>query len=496
MRSVDDRTPVVVGVGQLTLRCDERDDALDPVAMMVEAAQRAARDSGGAVLPAVDSVRVVHSRSWPAGDPGARVAAALGIRPRQTAMTTAADGSVAGMLLAHTADDIARGALDTALVVGGEAWYSLTKHRRAGTEPPWTVDDGRPTTVIGTPLPVAPELAALRKYLRPGTPLAPVAFALVEDARRRTLGHSAPDHAKHLGRMGERFAAVAATNPNAWDRSGPDAARIATATADNRWVCTPYTKLMCSNEMVDQAAAVLMCSAARARALGIPAERWVFPVAAAEATGPALTRRADLGASAAVRAAGQALWATTGRGPDEADLVDLYSCFPAAVAVQAGELGLDTERDLTVTGGMRFAGGPWHSYPLHAVAVSIEQLRARAGGRALCTANGGFLDRHVATLYATDPPSRPFVWQRAQVEDRDTRHFDPQLRGPATIESWTVAHTKDGPVLGFATCLGAGDRRALVVTSAADDIEAMTTEDLSQRSVIVDVDVDGSFHLE
>jgi acetyl-CoA C-acetyltransferase len=37
--------------------------------------------------------------------------------------------------------------------------------------------------------------------------------------------------------------------------------------------------------------------------------------------------------------------------------VDLYSCFPSAVQIAAAEIGCPTQRDLTVTGGLTFAGG-------------------------------------------------------------------------------------------------------------------------------------------
>ncbi|MEY2418595.1 MAG: hypothetical protein QOG90_1275, partial [Actinomycetota bacterium] len=45
---LDPRTPVVVGVGQLTRRptVDDLDGISDPVGMMAEAARRAGEDSG------------------------------------------------------------------------------------------------------------------------------------------------------------------------------------------------------------------------------------------------------------------------------------------------------------------------------------------------------------------------------------------------------------------------------------------------------------------
>ena len=47
----------------------------------------------------------------------------------------------------------------------------------------------------------------------------------------------------------------------------------------NRMISWPYTKLMNSNNMVDQGAVIILASAEKATHLQIPTERWVFPYA-------------------------------------------------------------------------------------------------------------------------------------------------------------------------------------------------------------------------
>ena len=42
------------------------------------------------------------------------------------------------------------------------------------------------------------------------------------------------------------------------------------------------------------------------------------------------------------------------------------------------------ERDLTVTGGMTFAGGPWNNYVTHGVATMVGVLREDPGDLGLC----------------------------------------------------------------------------------------------------------------
>ena len=64
---------------------------------------------------------------------------------------------------------------------------------------------------------------------------------------------------------------------------------------------------------------------------------------------------------------------------DDFAFVDLYSCFPSAVQIGAQELGFGLDRDLTVTGGLCFAGGPWNNYVMHAIATMVQRLREDPG---------------------------------------------------------------------------------------------------------------------
>ncbi len=139
---------------------------------------------------------------------------------------------------------------------------------------------------------------------------------------------------------------------------------IAEPTPANRMIGFPYTKLMNSNNMVEQGAGLIMCSVERAEALGVPRDRWVFLQSGSDAHDHwFVSNRADLSSSPAMRLAGRAALEGAGIGIDDLAHIDLYSCFPSAVQIGARELGLGLDRQLTVTGGMSFAGGP------------VEQLR-------------------------------------------------------------------------------------------------------------------------
>ena len=181
-----------------------------------------------------------------------------------------------------------------------------------------------------------------------------------------------------MGALWARFAAVAATNPNAWVRSAPSAEQIAAPAEGNPWIAYPYTKLLVANAVVDQAAALILCSAEAAQRAGVPESRWIYPVAATEAVvSRHVSERMELYEEPPQRLAGLRALELAGVEPAALDFVDLYSCFPSAVQLGATALGLDLERPLTVTGGLTFAGGPLNSYVIHAIATTMARLRER-----------------------------------------------------------------------------------------------------------------------
>ena len=147
----------------------------------------------------------------------------------------------------------------------------------------------------------------------------------------------------------------------------------------------PYTKYMNSNNDVDMAAALIMCSADAAGRLGIGADRWVFPHSGTDCHEHAFVSHRDTFArTPAIEIGGRRALALAGVGIDDIALIDLYSCFPSAVQLGATSLGLDpyaADRQLTRTGGLAFAGGPWNNYVMHAIATLMADLRERPGER-------------------------------------------------------------------------------------------------------------------
>lgn len=483
VKLLDPRTPVIIGVGQVANHPDRGDDEVEPVELVARAARAAEADSGATgVLAVADSIRVVKMLSWRYRDPGALVGALVGASPRQSLYSTDG-GQTPQALLNRTALDIAAGDLDVALLCGGETWRTRQRYRHAGEIPPWTpLDDTTPTAEsFGAELDMV-DAAELARGL-----LLPVQFyALFEVALRAAAGRTPDEHRAHLGRLWSRFSEIAATNPNAWSRKAMTAEEVVDPTADNRLIGYPYTLVMNSNNHVEQAAALLLCSVEKAEALGVPRDRWVFPLAGAEANDHAhVSHRGDLCTSPAIRAAGRVLFAAAGVGADELGPVDLYSCFPSAVQIAAAELGLGTDRDLTVTGGMGIAGGPWNNYATHGIATMVDRLREEPGAIGLCTANGGLTTKHALGLYSTEPSAASFKRLVTQDEaDAAPRRevTDDDHAGPITVEAYTVMHGRDGGrEVGFVAGLLDDGRRTWCSTNDADLLATLVDEECCGR---------------
>jgi acetyl-CoA C-acetyltransferase len=400
---------------------------------------------------------VVPSAAWPDGDPGRRVGDLLGVD--MPSLRSSMQGGNGPQLLANVlAQRIQAGECDAAIVCGAEALSTVARHLQAGERPAWPEADAtrRPREVLED------DRAANSDTETAIGLIAPImAYPLIEHALRVAAGRSATEHLALISRVWSRFSEVAAGQPAAWTARAYTSEEIATPAASNRRVSDPYTKLLNSNIQVDQAAALVLCSVRTARALGVGAERWVF-------------------VHAAVR-------------PDELGPVDLYSCFPAAVELGAGEFGLpldDATRPLTCTGGLTFFGGPGNNYATHGIVAVARALREGVPGSVgLATAMGWYATKHALGVYSNEPPERPFAALRPELEPVAPRVVAAPLDAEAIAETGTVIFDRDGtPAYGILFALLADERRALAKTDDADVLAAMVADDVLGHAVRVGAD--------
>ena len=476
--ALDPRTPVLVGAGQLVQRVEPA-DALEPVALMAEAARRAAEDAGApGLLAKVQSVQVVRLISWRYPDPGALVAGLVGATGARTAVSPIGGNSPQSMVNA-AATAIRAGELDVVLLTAAEASKTRQAYRKLDEKPPWTTqpEGTTPATVVGDEVPLNHPAETSKGIVLPSQ-----LYPVFECAVRAAAGRTVDEHVERIAELWSRFSEVAAANPFAWSPEAMTPGQVATAGDDNRMVGFPYTKVMNTNNTVDQGAAVLLCSVEAARAAGIAEDRWVFPWTGTDAHDhPAVSARADLHSSPAMRIAGGRALELAGVGVDDLAHVDLYSCFPSAVEIAAAELGLGLDRQLTVTGGLSFAGAPLNGYVMHSIATMAGVLRDDPGSVGLISANGGYLTKHAFGVWSTEPPAQPFRWAHPQDEIDALPSVVPVERheGPVTVEAYTVMHERDGsPDNAVVACRTPDGGRTWGLSRDADLMRAMCTQEV------------------
>jgi len=488
--TIDPRTPVIIGVGQTLHHAAGLEDAKEPAQLMEEAIVAAASDAGLSGPPSFDSIRVVASLSWKYGNPAWVIAERLGQSPRQLAYTNSG-GNTPQSLVNTTALEILAGDVDVVALTGGEAWRTRMKARKQNAALDWPkAPDEDPPVMIGGDLDMTHPAEAER-----GVYLPVQIYPMFETAIRAAAGRDPEEHLVRVSELWSRFSAVAADNPAAWIRQARTPEEIRTTSVNNRLVGLPYRKYMNSNNDVDMGAAIIMTSVEAAERLGVPRDRWVFPHAGTDChEHPYVSNRDTFARTPAIEIGGKLALDLAGVGIDDIGVVDLYSCFPSAVQLGAQSLGLSIDRQLTRTGGLPFAGGPWNNYVMHAIATVVADCRAQPGERGLVWANGGFCTKHAFGVYSTEPPSGGFRHDdvQAAVDARPRVGVVADLDGPATIEGYTVIHGRDGlPERAFAAVRTTDRRRAWASNADAATMASMVSTEWVGTAVTVSA---GTFH--
>lgn len=476
------RTPVLIGEGQVNQYDDDPD--IEPVELIAAAAREAVDPR---VLRRIDQIHIVNLLSWRYRDPGLLVARSIGA-DAATTFYSGVGGNTPQSLVNQACLDIQSGKAKIVLIAGGETWRTRMRLRSKGIRPTWTKqDDSVPVPGGGDDVPMSGPAEEHVGLDRPS-----FVYPIFEQALRIADGESAATHLRRIGELWSQFSAVAQGNPHAWSRTALSGEEITSPTPGNRMISLPYPKLMNSNNMVNQAAAVVLCSVEMATYLQIPRDQWVFPHSGTDAHDTcSVAERQELHRCPAIRLAGNRALELAGIGVDDVDHVDIYSCFPSAVQVAARELGLpvgDAARPLTVTGGLTFAGGPWNNYVTHSIATMARLLRQNPGQRGLVTANGGYLTKHSFGVYSSAPPNGDFRWEDLQplVDREPTRIALVEWQGTGRVESWTTTFDRDGrPEKAFLAVRTPDDSRTWATISDPDAAAATVHDDIGGADIQV-----------
>jgi acetyl-CoA C-acetyltransferase len=465
-----DLTPVIIGVGEASERIDAADyQALSPVELAARAARAAIDDAGAsaALAPAIELIAAI--RQFEVSGP--RAVAPFGRAdnfPRAVGQRLGADPARAVLepvggqgpqhLVNELANAIGRGELGLAMICGSEAISTVRHLTSRGETRDWAEAVGGELEDRGLgPRLSEPELSAHGAR----TPIQ--IYALYENARRARRGLDRADYALEMGRLFAPFTQVAHGNPHAMSQEVFSAEELAAVTARNRLVADPFPRRLVARDQANQGAAVIIASVARARALGVPADRWVYLHGGADVAERMPLARADLAAYPAAGLASRRALELAGIGAADVALFDLYSCFPVAVFDVRDELGIaaDDPRSLTVTGGLPFFGGAGNNYSMHAIASMVRGLREEPGAYGFVGANGGFLSKYSTGIYST----RPSDWRgfdsaglQAEIEAWPAPPPAPDDALAGTVETYTIDYGREAPAGVVVGRTAAGER--------------------------------------
>jgi acetyl-CoA C-acetyltransferase len=462
--------PVIVAIGELTDRPAGPHDSLEPIELMARAAAIAEDDGGGTWLSGVDSLDVVHQRSWRYEDTASALCSRLQIAPARKAYGPYG-GESPVRFIHEAAARIAAGTSRVALIVSAEAQYARTRSVKEGWTPDWTPMAPREENRFD-PTGVVDALASRQGVLSPAQ-----VYPLFESAWTAANGQTQGQGIAGSAALWARYAERAAANPFAWRSDAPDAAAIADIANGNRWISWPYTKAMVANPEVNQAAALIMTSLAEAQRAGLADDAVVHVHRGAFASEPRNWLKRDGFASSPAQAAVLSALAGT------YDLYELYSCFPVVPKMAGDVLGAAALARPTVAGGLSFFGAPLNSYMMHAATAMVRALRADEGAAGLLYGQGEYVTKHHALAVGREPRGAGYAHggDVGAVADQARGEVPPLVadaEGAATIEAHTVMFDRDGqPRFGAVVARGTGGWRTLARTEDPEAIARLLDRD-------------------
>ncbi|MGB3723919.1 MAG: hypothetical protein WA979_14030 [Pacificimonas sp.] len=487
------RTPVLVGAAQYVGRGTDPEKAFSPADMIAHVAKLALADAGLAETPAIDTIASCRlfadsgAAAWksPFGSytnlPWS-VAQRIGADPKRM-IYGPPSGSSPQMFVNMLAHAIRDGDSEIGLITSGEAMRAEAMAKKVNLELDWGEDAPSKPEVKPDGFPVLSKAEYLNGLALPAN-----IYPIFETAYGAAQGWSIEEHMTRMGALMAPFTEVAAGNKFAQIPVARSAEALTEVTDANRWISWPYPKYMVSNSLVDQAAAVLLMSTAKADELGIAEDKRVYLHGQSEIADKRLpAERADLAVSPTVGIAARKALTQAGVMLGELGPIDIYSCFPVAVELGAQEIGLtvDDPARLTLTGGLPYFGGPGNGYSLHAIAEMVAACRRNPDTPGMIFANGGFLTKSAFGIYSGQPgygERTDLSALQAEADALPVTPLNPEPSGAGVIDGYTVAFHKGAAQHGVIVGTIEGER---FVAKMQDGLDRLMAENCVGQRVSV-----------
>ena len=497
--SIAPNTPIIVGAGQSV----ERDaGTTSHLGMAAQAAAMAVSDCGGSgIAESIDSICVIRlfsdsAPNWQSdlgrsNNPPESIATAIGASPRHRIYSHAGGNEPQALLMEFFAD-IATGERAMVLLAGAEALRNQRKAQTQGLKLDWNeeftalLEDRGIGNIYPDPQEIANGMLMPLHY-----------YNLIEQARRNERGMSREDYLDETARLMASFSDVASNNPYSQWPGAMSAAEI----RDAEPLTDLYTKRMIAQDSVNQGAALLLTSVAKARELEIPEDRWVFMHGAAKGTDVDVSIRPTPGTSLVAANVLDKALDMASCSPADIDLIDIYSCFPCAVSEISDHLGLpaDGSVPLTLTGGLPFFGGPGNNYSMHGLAEMVWQLRKAPGQIGLVHANGGFLTKHAAGIFSCAPSTIDWATADTRISPDATKRCE-RANNPETgvVISYCINFYKGAPATVIVLAETDAGQRFVCSTAPTDNNtaqRALAADPTGTRVTVVPGEREHCWHL-
>jgi acetyl-CoA C-acetyltransferase len=476
MADFDPGAPVIIGVGEAS-RKTVPGEWPSPRELAGAAIRQALADTcqADAVSAAIDTIAAIRTFedsgvSMGTGSPD-NVAEAFGAAGGISAVRLIyADigGQSPQAMVNELAAEIRRGETQVAIIVAAEANGTAKRARKAGVELDWKLPSDTPFDNRLSSFPILS-----RTEIRHGIISMPLAYSLLENARRLNLEMSREEYLVRMAELGAAMSVKSLTRDHAQFAKYFTASDLVREDDGNYSLTDIYCKWHVAQDAVDLGAAIILTSAGKAREMGVADDRMVYLAGAAETKEPPYSQRADLVNPLALDYALHAALGQAGVAPAELGPVDIYSCFPVAVFAATDTLS-DPARalgDYTLTGGLNFFGGPGNGYAMYSIAAMVAALRLDGSKPALVTANGGVMSKQAVGIYSVTQPVRPWTGEIATSYQSKSVELNNTPQGKARI--LTYARPVGKGVMGAATLIVEMENggRALAVLEGADDVD-------------------------
>lgn len=501
MNDVAPNTPVIIGVGFVQEKSEDPLACPEASQLMLNAIRNAAADASTdastgsdvakTLLKQLESISV-QKGSWQYSNPGKILAEELGCPEAKSIL---ADLGVLQITpLFNLCQAIADGEQHIGVVTGGEARFRalrsmITQQPVSDTE---QAEDTPPPDVFHeTPDPFWSDMDTERGLWSPGE-----FYAIAESAIRYHQGLSIEENRDKIASLYSGFSEVAAANPHAWQSDSKSVDEIRNPSKSNAMIAFPYTKSLMSQWNVNQAVAIIVCSAAKAQELGLDSSGWIYPQSSAQSRHVVLlSQKKTLHSHPGAVVAGERALAMADVSPEDLSAVDLYSCFPSAIQSFAADLQLKDVSAVSVTGSMAFAGGPFNHGGVDSVARMVEVLRSTAEEAGpdkkltgLVTNISGMFGKQACALFSNRPNTLGYGFEDVTetVAERDVAiPLDDNYQGQATIVGYTVAFNKGDISHAVAFCDTAEGERTVVRSDDKKLAHLMTQEEFCGRAITV-----------